>query len=408
MLAIEKLKQTPDVTEPTEGETRLALHIDHDRQGVSGSPDLARVILDKIEQSAVFVADVTLTGIVSTEKDPSPVKKFINSNVAIELGYALHALTDRALLMVMNEYYGERSALPFDLQTKAGHIIYALSPDADKKQIKAASQKLTSEFVAALEPFIEWRIENARRESPFPEAKALDGLARFRAPGEAIGSRWSLSPAGHISGQSVNLAKGPATWLRLMPTFDPRKTWAAQELSDASHVDVALQPFIFNSLWTLRAEDGIGACSLLTRDAYSIAFAFETGEIWAIDTWILGVDPSRLLVPELERGWTERLPGYAVFLTRLGLRGPYRWIAGVTGVSHRRLAYPPDAGKTRFPDWLGPECLTEQIVTEGSYDVGQSSVSALLPFFELIYQKCAIRRPEYLPPLTDRLIDQIH
>jgi hypothetical protein len=105
---------------------------------VAGSPDLARVILEKIEQSAVFVADVTPVGIVhEMPDDPSSpvVKKPINPNVAIELGYALHALTDRALLMVMNEHYGGRADLPFDLQSKAGPIIFDLPPDADKAAI---------------------------------------------------------------------------------------------------------------------------------------------------------------------------------------------------------------------------------------------------------------------------------
>ncbi len=67
----------------------------------------------------------------------------------------------------------------------------------------------------------------------FPEAKAMDGPARFRAPGDVIGSLWDLSPGGHNSGTGVNLAKGQTTWLRRMPTFDPKKTWTAQELGEA-------------------------------------------------------------------------------------------------------------------------------------------------------------------------------
>jgi hypothetical protein len=398
--AIEQLKHASDVIEPTERETRLALHIDHDRKGVSGNPDLVRVILEKIEQSAVFVADVTLTGIVGSANERDPKKKAINSNVAIELGYALHALSDRALLMVMNEYYGRRAELPFDLQTKAGHIIFMLPPDADRKQIEAAARELTARFIDALEPFIERRIENVRHESPFPEAKAIDEPGRFRAPGEAVGSRWDLSFAGHISGTGVKLAKGPATWLRLMPTFDPKRTWTALELREAGRPGAVLQPFIFSGLFILRAEDGIGACNLLTLESSetnSVAFAFETGEVWAIDTWLLGSDPSILAVSQLERSWTPRLQDYAEFLGRLGLHGPYRWIAGVSGVRHRRLQYPPEPGTMWFPDWKGPECLAQDMVTEGSYRDEESPISALLPFFELVYQKFGIRRPEYLP-----------
>ncbi len=61
-LAIEALKQAPDVEEPTAAETRESIHLDQDRQGVTGSPDLARTIFEKIDRAAVFVADVTAVG----------------------------------------------------------------------------------------------------------------------------------------------------------------------------------------------------------------------------------------------------------------------------------------------------------------------------------------------------------
>jgi hypothetical protein len=89
--AIEALKQPKEIEEPAERDAREALHLDHDRQGVPGSPDLATTIFRKIEQSAVFVADVTLVaGIQGGEiaGGNTTAKKLINSNVAIEYGYA--------------------------------------------------------------------------------------------------------------------------------------------------------------------------------------------------------------------------------------------------------------------------------------------------------------------------------
>jgi hypothetical protein len=139
--AIDDLKQTIEVDEPTEREARENIHLDHDRQGLSGSPDLARVILEKIAQSVVFVADVTPVGFIHEIPDNQSskvVKKVINSNVGIELGYALSALTDRALLMVLNEHYGSRADLPFDLQSKAGrlHFAWRLTPRKPSLQQK--------------------------------------------------------------------------------------------------------------------------------------------------------------------------------------------------------------------------------------------------------------------------------
>lgn len=63
--AIEQLKTDPDIVEPSEREARNALHVDHDRQGVPGSPDLVRTILEKIDASSVVVCD----GILGTRHE---------------------------------------------------------------------------------------------------------------------------------------------------------------------------------------------------------------------------------------------------------------------------------------------------------------------------------------------------
>ena len=395
--AIEHLKEAPEVEEPTERETRSVLHLDQDRKGISGSPDLARVILEKIEVATVFVADVTTVGFVPNEKR-GPAKKLINPNVAIELGYALHALTDRALLMVMNEHYGGRADLPFDLQSKAGPIMFSLAPDADKQTIAAASRQLTARLKEALEPFIAQHSEQIRQEKPFPEAVAKDGAARFRGPGEAIGTL--SDPFGPNAGKSVTLRPGPATWLRLMPTFDRSQTWTAEELRQVSRRgNVPLQPFIWNVLRAVRGADGIGSCNLPgdAQETDSLAFAFETGEVWAIDTWALGSHPSQIFIGEIERGWLERFGGYAAFLRGLNVEPPYRWIAGMTGVNHWCLRYPLPPGHMHFPESSGPECLAEKIEVDGTYTGKETPLATLLPFFELIYKRCGMRRPDYLP-----------
>jgi len=121
--AIRDLKQPEDVEEPTERERKDALHLDQDRQGIPGSPDLFRTILEKID--------------------------------AIELGYALKALSDRNVLMVLNTHYGDRAFPPFDLAHKAGPIMFHLAPGADKKAIETEVAKLKGRFVVALRPYLE-------------------------------------------------------------------------------------------------------------------------------------------------------------------------------------------------------------------------------------------------------------
>ena len=179
-LAIETLKQAPDVEEPTSAETREGIHLDDDRQGGTGSPDLARTIFEKIDRSAVFVADVTLVG---TSDDGS--KRLINSNVGIEYGHAHHSLGDEAILMVQNTHYGHRDALPFDLKHKAGPIQYRLAPDAKKPEIVAEQKNLVAQLITALRPYVERAA--APSAAPFQEAASTGSPAIFFEPTEILG-----------------------------------------------------------------------------------------------------------------------------------------------------------------------------------------------------------------------------
>jgi hypothetical protein len=149
--AIDQLKQAPDIEEPT----RESLHLDHDIQNVTGSPDLTRTIFSKIDVSAVVIADVTLIGHVVATDDVN--KKLINSNVAIELGYALHARTDHNVLLVFNQHYGKHEDLPFDLRHKGGAVVFNLRPDAGRQEIEEEKKKLKIQFVGKLKPFVTQR-----------------------------------------------------------------------------------------------------------------------------------------------------------------------------------------------------------------------------------------------------------
>jgi hypothetical protein len=139
--AIAVLKVPGAIEEPLEREARETLDIDHERKNVSGTPDLARTIQEKIAAAAVFVADVTFVGENLNESDGTK-KKLINSNVAIEYGFALHALTDSRVLLVHNTYFGDRDELPFDLRHKAGPIQFNLPPRSGRDAIALARAQL--------------------------------------------------------------------------------------------------------------------------------------------------------------------------------------------------------------------------------------------------------------------------
>ncbi|MCZ7648118.1 MAG: nucleotide-binding protein [Planctomycetota bacterium] len=101
--------------------TDYELVIDRDTTGVPGSPNIADTIFNKIENSDIFVADVSIIN------PPQPgAKATPNPNVLIELGYAFGVLGDGRVLMVMNSAFNipdehkesPKNVLPFDLGLK--------------------------------------------------------------------------------------------------------------------------------------------------------------------------------------------------------------------------------------------------------------------------------------------------
>ncbi|HEU4639231.1 MAG TPA: hypothetical protein VFS84_10290, partial [Candidatus Binatia bacterium] len=72
------------------------LILDRDTKNVAGAPVIAETILGKVDQSTAFVADVTIVGRLDSGK------AVINSNVSIELGYALRAIPENGLIWVVN------------------------------------------------------------------------------------------------------------------------------------------------------------------------------------------------------------------------------------------------------------------------------------------------------------------
>ena len=69
-----------------EGSLTVEPVVDRDTEAVPGAPDIDKTILEKIDASAVVVADVT---IINHGKDGRPTP---NPNVLVELGYALKSL----------------------------------------------------------------------------------------------------------------------------------------------------------------------------------------------------------------------------------------------------------------------------------------------------------------------------
>jgi len=91
--------------------------IDRDTTGVPGSPNIAETIFRKIDQANVFVGDISIIN-RDMRDQATNARHTPNPNVLLELGYALKALGDKQVILVLNDAYGGLELLPFDLSMR--------------------------------------------------------------------------------------------------------------------------------------------------------------------------------------------------------------------------------------------------------------------------------------------------
>jgi Predicted nucleotide-binding protein containing TIR-like domain len=164
--------------------------LDHDAQGVPGSPAIVGTVLQKIDACSVFVADVTPTFSRTTS---GPRKTAPNPNVLLELGYALKRLGRERLLLLLNLEYGSPEELPFDLRGDRVITFRADSRDSLTAELQAAlhliitSAGLPSDVLPPVEiklKRVDRKIESARHAYRLP--------VRVRNSGEEIVRDWAV------------------------------------------------------------------------------------------------------------------------------------------------------------------------------------------------------------------------
>jgi hypothetical protein len=386
--AVGRLKQSPEIDEPV----REALHLDQDIQDVPGAPDLARTILSKIDASDVVVADVTLVGNVVASTDTG--KKLINSNVAIELGYALHALSDQKVVLVFNRHYGGHEDLPFDLRHKGGAIVFDVTPDANREHIDEERKKLTDRFVNALKPYV----QTAAPAAPsFNGAPSTFSRAAYFAKDEVLGRVGEFDPANQIA---YSYDTDALCYLRLIPTVGrpepiPLSTLKrTAQFAPMMHGDGAVTDL--NNHGAIRIVPGTfpRAGSASIRASTQV---FETGEIWSIDAGLIKTKESPIGTPPfvhsvaVEQSYYDTLKSLVGFATKqlsinppwqveLGLLGPKNLNLGIIGFD--RLVY-----ERRM---LKNEIIYNAILRRAE---GSEFEQLLLPFFSKIHDATGIERP---------------
>jgi len=306
------------------------LELDHDRKGVAGSPDLVATILRKIDVSDVFIADVTPVG-----KNVETDRPLLNSNVAIELGYALAKVSDTRMLMVLNTHFGEREKLPFDLRHKAGPIMFKLGPTADKNERKRARAELIRDLKIALKEYLKEE-ENQKPSTKHEEIPSSFTIAQYFEDGAVLAQR------DNMNGLQLRYKVGPFLYLRLIPTR------AMPMLRDSQIEDlvygIQLQP--------LNAEAANGGCH--GRNVFGgITYDFERDggwiitssqiffnrELWGIDTAVLDETKKHIPSQAFERVLESGLRRYVQFAAgKLEMESPVIVEAGISRAKGYRMA----------------------------------------------------------------------
>lgn len=121
---------------------KLKIQYDEATRNTSGSCNIKETLLDKIDQSDYFIADVTpiinqfkYIGLSNVKPEVFnrilkvfDFKSISNPNVMFELGYAVNKLGWERIILVWNDFYGKIENAPFDIRGHAA-LTYFCSHD---------------------------------------------------------------------------------------------------------------------------------------------------------------------------------------------------------------------------------------------------------------------------------------
>ena len=356
------------------------LELDHDRKGVPGSPDLVSTILKKIEESNVFIADVTPVG-----KSADNSRALLNPNVAIELGYALAKLGTEGLLMVLNSSFGDRESLPFDLRHKAGPIIFNLGANANREERTRVQRTLTQILKSALGDCLR-QVED-RPSATHEEIPTGFSVAQYFKDGEVLAER------DNMGGLPLRYQSGPLLYLRVIAKrVMPRLR--DSEIRDLVY-GIKLAPLNANTRggghWGRNLYGGITYDFTRETNVGQIITSsqlFPNRELWGIDTTLF--DESKQYFPCVEFAKTldAGLRHYLHFAReKLKIESPIVVEAGISRVDGFKMAM----DNQTYGDRIYKRDIQSR-QTLGSFDDSEVD-RVLLAIFEDFFDAVGKRRP---------------
>jgi hypothetical protein len=225
---------------------------------------------------------------------------------------------------------------------------------------------------------------------PFAARPGAGKPGYFREPSLAVGISEAAQSEG--GGREIHMTGGTATWLRVMPAWETGRTWTPAALKTAmKKPGSAVLPIFADAggAAALSAPDGFGICAVSPGEAESsgVVFAFASGEVWALDTYVqdaLSEQQPNPAILTFERQLTAAFEAYVGLLQRLGAPGPYRWVVGMDGLAGRSMAMDSDVtGLVRG------DCVLNTVEVAGEHEGGAPIETALQPFFDELCRACS-------------------
>lgn len=379
-----------------EADRSSAAPTEPDEERTVGSPGQLREMMRQIDAASTLVADVTPIGqsmkSIGTA-DASHGKKFVDSNVAFESGYGVHALGERKLVLVMNAHYGWHDDLPPDLRNLGGALTFTLVPNASRPEIEAERKKLVSKLVTTLSQSLNAppSVNGPASTTPGPNRAAYyrqgEILARSGKPGPSeIGYSYSSDML---------------CYLRLIPLPALERPLSLASLNKV----VNRAPLLSREPeGGLTGKNDYGAiafepASPPSRGPGNLASStqlFITGELWSIGGTLIanerGERPQWIKLPFLssvifERVYYDHLRSLTTFaLEQMSLSAPWEVECGIAGSRGLHLW-------VSAQDTLGPMVQPDVIVRRTMKTATDAEMDAvLLEFFGMVHAAAGAER----------------
>jgi hypothetical protein len=303
--------------------------------------------------------------------------------------------------MVMNEFYGSRVDLPFDLQAKARPIMFNLPPDAAKPVVEAQARALKATLLEAVRLCLAERPEPVRQRQPFAEAKPVQPPALYFEPHEA------LANVGHPGEQEYPFESEQVAYLRLFPTYAQAAVGLASVADAFNKRKPCPMTMITGGLPARNRYGPIIIDPLAASYIAGLTQGFASGELWGLNRKVfapqqlqVGFPPRpeyRNVIPMIsfEKLHVRVLTNYAaVAASEFKLQLPFTVEFGVTGLENSYLGVPGGFGHGEI---LGP-IMQQSILSRHSLDqVDEASILQVLRlYFEKVYDLAACSRASIL------------